>query len=884
MRTKVVVKFGGSSLADGAAFQAALAVLRQRRPKDPLMVVSALGAGPERLKVTDALLAIGRSAWEGQTDPLLGAIRDRHLTLLRDLDLPADLLDEPFQRLDADLAAAPQATCLAEALDRVAGWGERLSAGIMAAALRREGWDCRAASPEELHLVTDARFGDASVLPEAYSEIATRVIASRELLVVPGFVGVTADGRPTTLGRGGSDYTAAVLGAALKRDVEIWTDVDGVALADPNLFERRMREEGHPRTIPELSHEEAYQMAAFGSRVLYAKVMEAARVAARRGRHLRLVVRNTFNPSHPGTALVSHASADGAARGLTRLPGVQVLTVYLDREEGIRQLMEDVQRLTEVRLLMASYSTGRAALVFDRLTPELEALEQRYADAHLSRDQVLVKVVGDGMGGNQAVLGQIHQSLAQAEDPARFGAPLVHKSPQLLTGSTCEFVVRKRGARTVMLRLYRDLFTPGEVHLGLLGLGTVAGGVVQYTRELFSLQKTGLKVHLPVALVRDASHPRPGFEGRLTTDPEEVLTDPRVDIVLELMGGLEPARTLILKALASGRDVITANKAVLAEHGPELFEAALRHRRNLGFEGSVCGEIPVIEVLRGIPSREDVQGLLGILNGTSNYLLTRMAEGESYAEALRGAQLAGFAEADPSLDVSGADAAQKLSILAALAYHTPVAWRQIHRTGVDRVTGQDAAEARRMGFALRPLAMAWRTPEGLEVWVSPALVPVGHPMHPVSRETNAVSLTLVGRDEPATLVGKGAGALPTARSVVRDVLQVARKGRARLLDLPDFHRADPIPLVDPATHVHRWWVRLEVQDVPGIFGRIATHLGEAGLSIRQATQPEAPAASNQPARIMLTLKAAARGQVDRALEQIQRLEGVGEVLALPVLG
>ncbi len=884
MRTKVVVKFGGSSLADGAAFQASLAVLRERRAKDPLVVVSALGAGPERLKVTDALLTVGGAAWEGRAEPLLQAVRARHEAVLRDLDLPADLLDESFARLDADLRSAPQAGSLAEALDRVSGWGERLSAEIMAAALRREGWNCRAASAEDLHLVTDQRFGDASVLPEAYSEIATRVIAARELLVVPGFVGVTADGRPSTLGRGGSDYTAAVLGAALKRDVEIWTDVDGVAIADPNLFERRMREEGHPRTIPELSHEEAYQMAAFGSRVLYAKVMEAARVASRRGRHLRLVVKNTFNPSHPGTALVSHSSADGVARGLTRLDGVQVLTVYLDREEELRLLLEDVQRLEQVRLLMASYSTGRAALVFDRLTPELEALEQRYADAHLSRDQVLVKVVGDGMGGNQAVLGQIHQSLAQAEDPARFGAPLVHKSPQLLTGSTCEFVVRKRGAKTVMMRLYRDLFTPGEVHLGLLGLGTVAGGVVRYTRELFSLQKTGLDVRLPVALVRDASRPRVGFEGRLTTNPDEVIGDPRIDIVLELMGGLEPARTLILRALASGKDVITANKAVLAEHGPEIFEAALRHRRNLGFEGSVCGEIPVIEVLRGIPSREDVQSVLGILNGTSNYLLTRMAEGDSYAEALRGAQQAGFAEADPTLDVSGADAAQKLSILAALAYHTPVAWRQIHRTGVDRVTGEDAAEARRLGYALRPVAMAQRTSQGLEVWVSPALVPAGHPLHPVARETNAVSLTLQGREEPATLVGKGAGALPTARSVVRDVLQVARKGRARLLDLPDFHRAEPIPLVDPATHVHRWWVRLEVQDVPGIFGRIATHLGEAGLSIRQAAQPEVPASSAHPARIMLTLKPAARGQVDQALQQVRLLEGVGEVLALPVLG
>lgn len=882
MRPRVVVKFGGSSLADGAAFRAALAVLRDRREKEPLVVVSAVGAGPEGLKVTDALLAVGRAAREGRPEPLLEAVEERHRGILRDLELPPDLLDEPFARLRADLAGAGVGS-EAELLDRIAGWGERLSAAVMAAALRREGWDSRDASPEELHLVTDDRFGDASVREDAYSEIAARVIASRGHLVVPGFVGVTQDGRPTTLGRGGSDYTAAVLGAALKREVEIWTDVDGVAVSDPRLFDRRLRDEGHPRTIPELSHEEAFQMAAFGSRVLYAKVMGAARVAARRGRHLRLVVKNTFNPLHPGTVLASNSSADAVARGLTRLEGVQVLTVYLDREEEHHRLLEDIHHLPEVRLLMASYSTGRASFVFDRRTPELEALEERYPDAHLSRDQVLIKVVGDGMGANHALLGQIQQALGQPGDAARFGAPLVHKSPQLLTGSTFEFVARKRGAKEVLSRLYRDLFMRDEVHLGLLGLGTVAGGVVQYTRELFSRQKTGLHVHLPVAMVRDTTRLRPGFTGVLTTDPEDVLGDPRVDIVLELLGGLEPARTLILKAFEAGKDVITANKAVLAEHGPEIFEAARRHRRNLGFEGSVCGEIPVIEVLRGIPSQEDVQRLVGILNGTSNYLLTRMAEGNSYPRALQEAQEKGFAESDPTLDVSGADAAQKLSILASLAFHTPVAWRQIHRTGVDRVRGEDAAEALRLGYALRPVALAERTAEGLEAWVSPALVPAGHPLRPVERETNAVSLTLRGRDEPATLVGKGAGALPTARSVVRDVLHVARKGRAHLLDLPDFHRADTIPLVDPAHHVHRWWLRLEVEDIPGIFGRIASHLGEAGLSIRSASQPDVPPTSAEPARIMLVLQRAPRGRLDQALARVQLMEGIGDVLALPVL-
>lgn len=880
MRPRVVVKFGGSSLADGAAFGAALAVLRERREKEPLVVVSAVGAGPDGLKVTDALLQIAWAAWRGEGHSLLQAVRGRHDGILKDLDLPANLLDESFVQLHQDLLDLRKAGSVEEAMDRIAGWGERLSSQVMAAALRKDGWDSRAATPEELHLVTDERFGDASVKEDAYPEIAARVIAAKGHLVVPGFVGVTEDGRLTTLGRGGSDYTAAVLGAALKREVEIWTDVDGVAVSDPRLFDKRMREEGHPVTIPELSHEEAFQMAAFGSKVLYAKVMGAARVAARKGRHLRLVVKNTFNPSHPGTLMVGHSSKDAVARGLTRLEGVQVLTVYLDREEEHHALLQDVHSLPDVRLLMASYSTGRASFVFDRLTPALEALEERYPDAHLSRDQVLIKVVGDGMGANHDLLGRIQQALGQADDPVKYGAPLVHKSPQLLTGSTFEFVARKRGAKAVMIQLYRDLFMPEEVHLGLLGLGTVAGGVVQYARELFSQKKAGLRVRLPVALVRDPSKVRVAFEGRLTTDPDEVIGDPRVDIVLELMGGLEPARTLILKAFAAGKDVITANKAVLAEHGPEIFEAARKHRRNLGFEGSVCGEIPVIEVLRGIPSQEDVQRLVGIMNGTSNYLLTQMAGGCSYEDALRQAQEKGFAEADPTLDVSGADAAQKLSILSALAFHTPVAWRQIHLTGIDEVSGEDSAEALRMGYAIKPVSFAERHADGLEAWVSPALVPPGHPLYPVARETNAVSLTLRGRDEPATLVGKGAGALPTARSVVRDVLHVARKGRARLLDLPEFHLAETIPLLDPGTHQHRWWLRLEVQDVAGIFGRIASLLGEGGLSIRQASQPEAPGAS---ARIMLTLKRARRGQLTEALQRVQALEGVGRVLAIPVL-
>jgi homoserine dehydrogenase len=876
VRPHVVTKFGGSSLADASAWRAVLDILRERRSQDPLVVVSAVGTREKgQPKTTDSLIA---AATQGAD---LAPVLERHRRLLRDLDLPADLLDPLFAELGAELAALPgRPGSPEEKVDRVAGFGELFSAQIMAELLRRRGWRARAAGPAELGLRTDERFGDASIGEDAYNGIARAIIASREHLVVPGFVGLTADGRPTTLGRGGSDYTAAVLGSALKRPVEIWTDVDGVTVADPRLFPAVMRAEGHPRTIPRLSHEEAYQMAAFGSRVLHAKCLAAARVAARRGRHLELVIRNTFNPAHPGTAVVSHSQRTGQPRGMTLLEGVQLLTVYLDREEDYRDLLQDARRLEGTRLLMASYATGRASLVFDRRTPALDALERTYPDAHLSRDQVLIKVVGDGLGAHHAVLARIQHALDFVEDPVRYQAPLVHKSPQLLTDSTFELVVRKRGVGPVVLQLYKDLFVEREITLGLLGLGTVAQGMLAYARELYSQEKTGYQLHFPLAAVRDLSRPRPGFTGRLTRDPGEVVSDPRVDIVVELMGGLEPARTLILQALAHKKHVITANKAVLAEHGPEIFEAARRQGCNLAFEGSVCGEIPVIEVVAGIPSNQDVVSITGILNGTSNYLLTAMASGQSYAEALRQAQEKGFAEADPSLDVSGADAAQKLAILASLVFHTGVRWREIHRSGIDTLDGQDAAEATRMGMALRPVARAARHPEGLELWVGPALVGPEHPLYAVQRETNAVSLGLSGRAEPATLVGKGAGALPTARSVLRDILQVARKSRHHLVDLPAFHEAEPLPVVPAAHHSYPWWLRLVVEDRPGIFGRIASLLGEHGLSIRQAAQHDT---SQGPARIMLMVKQASRGRLEASLEAIAQVPGVLDRLAVPVL-
>jgi homoserine dehydrogenase len=863
MRPKVVMKFGGTSLATGSSWRQVLAILEERKASQPVVVVSALGATPHRPKITDLLQALG-------PESTLAPLQELHAEVIAALGLPGDLLADLWEQLRQHLVQLPGLP-REQGLDRVMGWGERLSARIMAAALRQAGWEAQDLSPEELGLISDDRFQDAAILESSLEPIAQKVIQMRSHLVVPGYVGVTASGLPTTLGRGGSDYTAAVLGAALKREVEIFTDVDGVAITNPGFLPRPFRSEGHPRTIPELSHEEAYQMAAFGSKVLYQKVLAAAQMASRKGRHLRLTVKNTFNPKHPGTVLQGHRSPAGVPKGITALEDVPVLTVYLDREEDYRPLWRSVEELPGVRLLMASYASGRASFVFDRLTPEVAELETRFPDSHLSKDQVLLKVVGDAIGENHAELAAIHQAIEflPLEDSS---VPPVHKSPQLLTDSTFEMVVRKRHFKALLLQLYRQLFCRQDLAVGIMGLGTVGTGVLYYNRHLHGANKSGTRWHFPIAAVRNPDRARENFSGQLVGDPDLVVDDPRIDVVLELIGGLEPARSLILKALRNGKHVVTANKAVLAEHGMELFAAARRYNRVLAFEASVCGEIPVLDVVRHMPSEQDVQAVLAIANGTSNYLLTAMAAGQPYAEALAAAQAAGFAEADPWFDVSGADATQKLALLASLIFHRWVDWNQVKRQGLQTLQSADLTSARRFGCAIRPIACCTQHADGLELWVSPALVPLEHPLALVQRETNAVALRLEGRDEPFTMVGKGAGALPTARSVVRDLTQLRNLPRP-----PELQNGQ---LRDWRDISGGWYMRCTVDDQPGVFASVATALAQQGLSIREAGQQTA---EDGRAHIMLTLQPCSWGQMADVEAHIGAHPWSREVLCLPVL-
>ena len=310
-----------------------------------------------------------------------------------------------------------------------------------------------------------------------------------------------------------------------------------------------------------------------------------------------------------------------------------------------------------------------------------------------------------------------------------------------------------------------------RVRIGLLGCGTVGGGFVRLVdreRERIA-RRYGVQLELGRILVRDLEKERPGIRrDLLTTSPLDVL-DADCSLIVEVIGGVHCAGTYVRRAIAQGRDVVTANKALLAATGSELFDAAARSRVRIGFEASVCGGVPVIGALRRGLAGDSIESISGVLNGTSNYVLCRMAEGLDLGSAVLRAQQAGFAEADPSLDIGGGDAAQKLAILAQLAFDAPV--RRTSVTGIGGVTADDLERARTNGRVVRQVAEARRVAGGVELVVEPRELPVSHPLARVVDEQNAVVIRGRAVGE-IVLSGRGAGSMPTAAAVLSDVLGV----------------------------------------------------------------------------------------------------------------
>jgi homoserine dehydrogenase len=416
-----------------------------------------------------------------------------------------------------------------------------------------------------------------------------------------------------------------------------------------------------------------------------------------------------------------------------------------------------------------------------------------------------------------------------------------------------------------------------KTKVAIVGLGTVGTGVARLLLDFGdrTARHAGRTLWLEHVVVKDVHKPREVDlpAGLLTSDLSRVTRDPEIKAVATLIGGIEPERTIILKLLESGKDIVTANKALLAEHGPELFDRARELGRSIAFEAAVAGGIPIIANISQCLSANQITSLRAILNGTSNYILTQMEEkGWTYQEALKEAQRLGYAEADPTMDVDGSDAAQKLAILAHLAFGARVNWRDIPRRGIDTLEFADMRYAKELGYRIKLLAVAWLAPEGLELHVSPTLVKIGTPLAEVREAYNAISVIgdAVGR---VFFHGLGAGQMPTASAVVADLIDTVVGRTAitfRTLELWS-QRDHGIVLRDHANVPGRFYLRFDVDDRPGVMAEITGVLGRHGISIASVIQHEANPADSSVVPLVIMTHRTTEGATSQAVAEIDKL-------------
>lgn len=419
---------------------------------------------------------------------------------------------------------------------------------------------------------------------------------------------------------------------------------------------------------------------------------------------------------------------------------------------------------------------------------------------------------------------------------------------------------------------------PSGIRIVLLGLGTVGAGVARALTERESTyeRRVGAPLKLVKALVRDVSKDR-GLKlnkGIVTDDPDEALST-ECDIVIEAMGGENPAHEYIERALKAKRYVVTASKEVMAKHGPQLLSIATESGVDILYEASVGGGIPIISPLKRDLSANDITSVRAIINGTTNYILTRMSrEGAAFEDALKQAQDLGYAEPDPTADVEGHDAVFKLAILASLAFHTTVRPEDIYREGISRLTPRDFRYAAELGYAIKLLAIARREEGGVAARVNPVLVPTYELLARVDGVLNAVQVEgdLTGR---VLFQGAGAGSLPTTSAVMADVLDAARSIVLGGRPSPWRYTAD-MPIVPISELVSRYYIRIEVADKPGVLAVIARALGDHGVSIASVIQKETDDES-QTAELVVMTHPAKEESVQDSIAQIMGQPDVVQV-------
>ena len=417
-----------------------------------------------------------------------------------------------------------------------------------------------------------------------------------------------------------------------------------------------------------------------------------------------------------------------------------------------------------------------------------------------------------------------------------------------------------------------------DVSVGLLGLGVVGSAVARTLIEKSEMISTrvGCPVQLKRALVRQQGRERPIPSTMVTMDPRAILEDPEIDIVIELMGGENPAHDYLLQALRHGKQVVTANKEVMAKHGPEIMAAAAEAGADVAFEASVGGGIPVVGPFRLNLLANNLQQITAIINGTTNYILSRMArEGIDFQAALSEAQKLGYAEPNPRNDVEGIDAAYKLAILATLGFHARVRPEDIFHEGITRLTAKDFRYARELGYTIKLLAIAKQRNGEIEARVHPTFVPTDFTLANIDGVFNAVHVVgdLLG---PVMFYGRGAGPGPTSSAVVADVIDLAQRLRTGMV-------MRPVPPLDGRKRVKaveeiktRYYLRLQVTNQPGVFAQIAHVMGEAGISLASVIQKEEMDAGRQ-AEVVLTTYLAKEADMRNALQALLELSVVDEI-------
>lgn len=414
--------------------------------------------------------------------------------------------------------------------------------------------------------------------------------------------------------------------------------------------------------------------------------------------------------------------------------------------------------------------------------------------------------------------------------------------------------------------------------IGMLGLGTVGGGVLQILTQNGEeiRKKLGTRVEVKKIAVRDTKKLRAvAVDAALLTDRiEHVIDDPEIDIIVEVMGGVDGARMAITRALENGKYVVTANKDLMAQHGVELLAIAKNQGKNIYYEASVGGGIPLVRPLKQCLAANRILKLMGIINGTTNYILTQMScAGKEFSEALSEAQAQGFAEADPSSDLEGRDASYKLAILASLSFSSKIEMSDIYVEGITDVKLRDIRYAEELGYAVKLLAVGEEGMDGLKLRVHPTLIPLTHPLASVANEFNAIFLEGDAVGE-VMFFGRGAGSLPTGSAICADIIDAARSIKHQVengIVEATFGTKAVVPFANQSS---RFYLRLKVKDEPGVFAKLATAFGDAQVSLDMIIQKRSDA---ETAEIVLVTHLVTEGNFASAMAALREMPAVRSI-------